>query len=196
MKIKTCLIVILVFALLAIASGCDQPQVEDEGGQDIQTGDVSSGEEDDDEPTEFTEFGSSGSSGEGASEETEEESGSDVCDATNCAAPSVCYEGRCAASECMSDADCVNDDPCRPDVCMFAGHPNAFCSTEIIKKPRNGDGCCPTGAEIDTDTDCSPVCGNHKCEVDENAANCAPDCEHAGSSGGSAPSGGGPTSPY
>jgi hypothetical protein len=193
---------VLVFAMLVFASGCDEPQVtEDDGGSDDTSADGSSGEGDDgeEEETTFTEYGGSSSGSEEKSEETEEELGSDdipiICDVTNCAAPGVCYEGKCVTAECVTDADCVNDDPCRSDVCEFAGHPNAFCSTDVITKPKNGDGCCPRGEELDTDTDCSPVCGNGKCEVDENAENCKSDCEHAGSSGGAAPSGGysGPT---
>jgi cysteine-rich repeat protein len=36
----------------------------------------------------------------------------------------------------------------------------AVCLFPPITMPINGDGCCPTGANANTDNDCAPVCGN------------------------------------
>lgn len=103
-----------------------------------------------------------------------------ACDETNCEAPGMCYQGRCKVPECITHADCANDDPCLPDVCEFAGHPNAFCSINVITGWKNNDGCCPVGATIDKDIDCAPVCGNHHCEFGEHTADCPEDCKNEG----------------
>ena len=120
----------------------------------------------------------------------------EACGEGTCGPTEVCYQGRCKTPECTTDADCVDGDGCTPDKCEFAGHPNAFCSTDIITLPRNNDGCCPVGADLDSDTDCAPVCGNHKCEVGETTQGCEEDCKKAG--GGDttqASPTGGPTGP-
>jgi hypothetical protein len=122
--------------------------------------------------------GTSDSAGDGEGYEPGAQTGG--CDETNCAAPGTCYQGRCKVPECMTDADCVNDDPCLPDVCEFAGHPNAFCSTTAITEWKNNDGCCPVGANVDKDVDCAPVCGNHRCEYGERTVDCPEDCRNAG----------------
>jgi len=96
--------------------------------------------------------------------------------------------------ECVSDADCKDDDGCTVDKCLFASHPNAFCSTEVITRPKHNDGCCPKGANLDTDIDCKPVCGNKRCEMGELESTCEIDCKYAGSAGSGGSSGGsGPT---
>jgi hypothetical protein len=127
--------------------------------------------------------------------ETTEETGdtrySGPCGDTTCEPPGVCYEGRCKVPECMTDEDCVDEEPCTVDECLFGGHPNSYCSTDVITRPRNNDGCCPPGADLDMDTDCEPVCGNQRCEMGETTESCEEDCENAGVSGESAPAGGG-----
>jgi hypothetical protein len=113
------------------------------------------------------------------------------CTDSACNEDEICYEGACRKPGCTSDADCVDDDGCSEDVCMFAGHPNAFCSINRITRFRNNDGCCPPDANIDKDTDCAPVCGNRKCEYGETTDTCEKDCRNAGSGISQAP----PSSP-
>jgi len=106
--------------------------------------------------------------------------GSENCDrcAKDCAckSPAECYQGACKVPECGSDNDCKDKDGCTIDTCEFSQHPNAFCSHKVIKEFRNNDGCCPRGADSDTDTDCVPVCGNNVCEMGENNEKCTRDC--------------------
>jgi hypothetical protein len=109
----------------------------------------------------------------------------DKCTAESCEAPAVCHEGECKTPECSTDEDCFDGNDCTSDTCFFAGHPNAFCSDEVIRKRIDGDGCCPKYADASTDIDCTPVCGNHKCEYGESVAMCALDCQNAG--GGQGP---------
>ncbi|MBW2971954.1 hypothetical protein KY359_02860 [Candidatus Woesearchaeota archaeon] len=86
-----------------------------------------------------------------------------------------------SGAECTTDEDCKDDNPCTPEVCHFAGHPNAYCAEPITEKIPH-DGCCPPGAWVDTDIDCPPVCGNHKCELGEGYASCEEDCPNVGHS--------------
>lgn len=101
------------------------------------------------------------------------------CNEYNCEPPSECYQGQCKTPECVTDADCEDDDPCTPTICSYAGHVNAFCAGPI-KELKNNDGCCPLGAWVDKDTDCRPVCGNQKCEFGETTEMCEIDCKDAG----------------
>ncbi|MBW2964625.1 hypothetical protein KY363_04140 [Candidatus Woesearchaeota archaeon] len=136
-----------------------------------------------------------GSSGSGSSGDDEPEyetfdSGPEYdsgnCNEYNCPSPSECYHGQCKTPECVTDADCEDDDPCTPTVCNYAGHVNAFCSGPITEL-KNNDGCCPQGAWVDKDTDCKPICGNQKCEYGETVAMCEIDCKDAGPGSPKAP---------
>lgn len=115
----------------------------------------------------------------------------DTCKDCSCGNGALCHRGVCKVPECMTDEDCVDDDGCTPDVCEFKGHPNAFCSTDIITERTHYDGCCPKGAYYDVDMDCEPVCGDGRCEYGENEASCLEDCEFYGESGGGDASTGG-----
>lgn len=79
----------------------------------------------------------------------------------------------------MGQADCdassdVASDPCRPAL-FVAGEAGNVCGNECalqerITTPTPGDGCCPSGATIDVDSDCTQeqaVCGNSILEPDE-----------------------------
>jgi len=170
---------ILLLSIFLLGAQCQQKletqeQTEEEGTEDLgdEGGNLEGGatgnQEDTEEP--FVLINSTGNY-EGA------------CGEDSCGPDEVCYQGRCKVPECATDADCVDDDGCTPDKCEFAGHPNAFCSTDIITLPRNNDGCCPVEAYLDVDTDCVPVCGNHKCEVGETKESCEEDCKNAGGGG-------------
>jgi cysteine-rich repeat protein len=43
----------------------------------------------------------------------------------------------------------------------------AHCAPQPITEIVQGDGCCPPGADMTSDEDCDPVCGNHVIEHDE-----------------------------
>jgi hypothetical protein len=62
---------------------------------------------------------------------------------------------------CPKPADCTDDDACTRDaISGSAENCNAACTHTKISTLQNGDGCCPAGADANTDTDCMPRCGN------------------------------------
>ena len=68
--------------------------------------------------------------------------------------------------ECPTDCDDMN--ACTTEQLVSGGTCQAACSqTGTITSPINGDGCCPPGANANTDDDCSPVCGNNVIESGE-----------------------------
>ncbi|HEY4178094.1 MAG TPA: DUF4215 domain-containing protein [Kofleriaceae bacterium] len=62
--------------------------------------------------------------------------------------------GSCPTT-CASDGNA-----CTNDIVVNTGTCQAACTHQPITAAANGDGCCPTGANANTDTDCQPVCGN------------------------------------
>jgi hypothetical protein len=64
---------------------------------------------------------------------------------------------------CADDGDA---DPCTKDEPMGT-QCNVMCVSTRITEAKNGDGCCPRGADMRTDTDCKPVCGNGVVESQE-----------------------------
>jgi hypothetical protein len=50
---------------------------------------------------------------------------------------------------------------------------SAVCLSMAVTSPANGDGCCPTGADSTTDSDCIPRCGNG---VKEGSETCDGSC--------------------
>ena len=44
---------------------------------------------------------------------------------------------------------------------------NVTCAHTTVTAPKNGDGCCPPGANSNTDSDCSASCGNGVLESGE-----------------------------
>jgi hypothetical protein len=58
---------------------------------------------------------------------------------------------------------------------------NVVCTHTPITAPAKGDGCCPAGADANTDADCAPVCGNDKTEPGEKCdGNCPTSCPNQG----------------
>jgi cysteine-rich repeat protein len=75
--------------------------------------------------------------------DTEIASGAGAC-------PSSCDDGLACTDDVLSSSGCA-----------------AVCLHSSITAPANGDGCCPTGADATTDTDCAGVCGNGVVEPGE-----------------------------
>lgn len=61
---------------------------------------------------------------------------------------------------CPVRADCEDLAACTADILQEAGTCQATCTNADITMPMNGDGCCPVGANIGNDNDCSPACGD------------------------------------
>ena len=64
------------------------------------------------------------------------------------------------AGTCPTIASCNDGMACTTDSLVSAGTCNAACAHMAITTAVNGDGCCPPGANHNTDTDCAPMCGN------------------------------------
>jgi cysteine-rich repeat protein len=62
---------------------------------------------------------------------------------------------------------CSDGMACTTDILSNAGTCTAACVFPAITMAVNGDGCCPPGANANTDNDCMPVCGNHVVEGTE-----------------------------
>jgi hypothetical protein len=62
---------------------------------------------------------------------------------------------------CPTPADCSDNDACTRDAINgSADNCNAACTHAPIRAIQSGDGCCPVGANANTDNDCAPRCGN------------------------------------
>ncbi len=78
----------------------------------------------------------------------------------------TCEDG--SSTPCPTEADCNDNDPCTTDTLMgSASNCNAQCEHTEITSVASGDMCCPKGANANTDTDCTPVCGNGVKETGE-----------------------------
>ncbi|MGB2986825.1 MAG: hypothetical protein WBE26_13215, partial [Phycisphaerae bacterium] len=73
---------------------------------------------------------------------------------------------------------CDDTDPCTVDTLLDDGTCTAWCEFTPITAPVDDDGCCPPGANANTDNDCTPSCGNAACEPGEDEINCPRDCGH------------------
>ncbi|HEY0250769.1 MAG TPA: hypothetical protein VGC41_04550 [Kofleriaceae bacterium] len=62
--------------------------------------------------------------------------------------------------------DCNDSDPCTTDT-LAGADCQITCTHVTTTQPANGDGCCPSGANHATDSDCSDVCGNGVLEQGE-----------------------------
>ena len=63
--------------------------------------------------------------------------------------------------------DCDDSDACPGDVLVDGSSCQATCTFGPITVPTEGDGCCPSGANHNTDSDCAPFCGNMVVEAGE-----------------------------
>lgn len=68
--------------------------------------------------------------------------------------------GRCPTT-------CTDGMACTSDVLANGGTCTAVCTFPPITTPISGDGCCPTGANNNNDSDCAPVCRNGVVEQGE-----------------------------
>ncbi|MCC6748334.1 MAG: hypothetical protein IT371_11790 [Deltaproteobacteria bacterium] len=62
---------------------------------------------------------------------------------------------------------CSDGNVCTQDVLLNGGTCAASCAFNAITQCRAGDGCCPTGCNANTDSDCAPRCGNGVLEAQE-----------------------------
>jgi len=89
----------------------------------------------------------------------------------------VCGNGVTEVPEtCDGDcpATCDDGDPCTADqMTGDASSCDVRCTHDPIIDCRDGDGCCPNGCDGLSDSDCSPLCGNHLTEPPET---CDGDC--------------------
>jgi hypothetical protein len=66
-----------------------------------------------------------------------------------------------ADARCPTLSDCTDQDACTHDaISGSAENCNAACTHTPITALQNEDGCCPPGADANTDSDCKPQCGN------------------------------------
>lgn len=64
------------------------------------------------------------------------------------------------AGRCPTAGMCNDAMACTSDRLVGGGTCSASCVNTPITMPMNGDGCCPSGATIATDSDCPRVCGD------------------------------------
>ncbi|MBW2455721.1 MAG: CAP domain-containing protein [Deltaproteobacteria bacterium] len=78
-------------------------------------------------------------------------------------------------------ASCADGNACTVDTMTgSAANCNVGCSYTAIVSCTNGDGCCPSGCDANTDDDCSATCGNDTIEPGETCdppASCVADCD-------------------
>jgi hypothetical protein len=86
-----------------------------------------------------------------------------------------------ASMRCPSAADCHDTDACTADTLTgSAENCNAACTHTPITTPWNNDGCCPPGANANSDSDCTARCGNGVKEATEacdGTAGCDANCK-------------------
>ncbi|MCX7807345.1 MAG: hypothetical protein N2515_01945, partial [Deltaproteobacteria bacterium] len=69
--------------------------------------------------------------------------------------------------------ECQDSDPCTIDR-LVGAQCNRVCEHVPITEAREGDQCCPRGANANQDPDCSPTCGNGVIERGETCENESP----------------------
>lgn len=75
-----------------------------------------------------------------------------------------------------SEVDCDDGEACTLDLPTgSAQNCNVSCTHTTITDPADDDGCCPRGATAQSDTDCTPSCGNGRLEPGEDCDG-EPDC--------------------
>jgi cysteine-rich repeat protein len=93
----------------------------------------------------------------------------------------------CESSGAMAcPTSCDDGDSCTTDVATGSRSScNIRCTHVAITQAMSGDGCCPAGANANTDTDCGATCGNQMTEAGEECDDgndtagdgCTPDCK-------------------
>jgi len=78
----------------------------------------------------------------------------------------LCDTGIPAGSPGACPTSCDDGNPCTQDVKVGSACQTA-CAFTAVTAPVNGDGCCPPGANSQTDSDCPPSCGNGVLEPGE-----------------------------
>lgn len=73
----------------------------------------------------------------------------------DCGIGQICCSGQCISPACSSDTDCDDNNACTTDTCNYPGTCEASCSHAEITECIGGDGCCPSGCDSTTDSDCS-----------------------------------------
>jgi len=89
----------------------------------------------------------------------------ELCD-SNCPRQSDCDDGRYCTTDELTGRDCT-----------------LACRRTEVRNPRDGDYCCPSGANANNDSDCDPQCGNG---VRESGEECDGDCPTRCAASGSA----------
>ncbi len=79
----------------------------------------------------------------------------------------VCDTGIVAGMPNACPTACNDNVACTTNTLGNGGTCQAVCLFPPITTPVGGDGCCPTGATANTDTDCAPRCGNGAAEAGE-----------------------------
>ena len=68
---------------------------------------------------------------------------------------------------CPTADDCDDQQTCTADQLIDPGTCTATCRSSEITTPVDGDDCCPPGADVDSDDDCSAACGDGVWSPDE-----------------------------
>jgi len=100
----------------------------------------------------------------------------DGCCPTGCGSasdpdcPATCGNGKVDPGETCDAAiangmgscpqSCSDGVPCTDDILIDEGSCTARCQFVTTTANRNGDGCCPSGANASLDSDCPSICGN------------------------------------
>ncbi|MCA9667787.1 MAG: hypothetical protein KC503_19440 [Myxococcales bacterium] len=81
--------------------------------------------------------------------------------------PERCDTAIAAGQPGACPTSCSDGQACTQDALLNGGTCGAQCSFTPITSCTNGDGCCPTGCNAVSDSDCSPSCGNGVVEPPE-----------------------------
>ncbi len=74
--------------------------------------------------------------------------------------PEECDTAIPAGQQGACPTSCTTTDPCNPSTLTNAGTCTAACVNTPITQCKGGDGCCPDGCNILSDTDCPAACGD------------------------------------
>jgi cysteine-rich repeat protein len=151
----------LIACAWALTAGCGDnlhPQVVEDAGVDAHrtkcgNGEIEPGEDCDDDDT-ITDVVCNSTCHFTCGDGVVEAEVGEVCDPGIATGPGACPTG------------CDDGQACTTDV-LLGSACTAACDHAAITAPADGDGCCPAGANANTDSDCAPVCGNGVLETGE-----------------------------